>query len=130
MATIYPLRAVRALALESQRLTAPNGSEPPPNPGSVLETVNVLGALQIDTLHVVARSHYLVVWSRHGAYDPRIVDRLAYHPAERQLFEGWQHALPFSTTVRRQRCGTSSTSMTSGLELDLPARRKPISSIS
>jgi uncharacterized protein YcaQ len=96
MTSIYPLGAVRALALETQRLTGPNqpaatnGS--PPSPDSILETVDALGAVQIDTLHVVARSHYLVVWSRHGAYDERIFDGLAYHPRERKLFEGWQHA--------------------------------------
>lgn len=95
MATIYPLRAVRALALETQRLAAPLGSTLPPNADSIDETIIALGAVQIDTLHVVARSHYLAIWSRLGAYDPKIFDRLAYHPQERRLFEGWQHAACF-----------------------------------
>src|SRR5262245_49973830 len=43
---------------------------------------------------------------------------------------GWQHAHPISAMVRRQRWGTSSTSTTSGSESGLPARKKPISSIS
>jgi uncharacterized protein YcaQ len=95
MTTVYPLEAVRALALETQRLTASNGDSPPPSGESIGETINTLGAVQIDTLHVVARSHYLVIWSRHGAYDQKIFDHLAYHPRERQLFEGWQHAACF-----------------------------------
>jgi uncharacterized protein len=95
MGTVYPLRAVHALALESQRLTTPAENTPPPNADSIYETIDALGAVQIDTLHVVARSHYLVIWSRHGAYDPKIFDRLAYHPKERRLFEGWLHAASF-----------------------------------
>jgi len=98
MTPVYPLAAVRALALETQRLTAPN---PMPQAGqavgtpsrdSIYDTINLLGAVQIDTLHVVARSHYLVIWSRHGTYNQGFFDHLAYHPEERQLFEGWQHA--------------------------------------
>jgi hypothetical protein len=96
MTTVYPLEAVRALALETQRLTGPNpqiGSNgSPASLDSLYETVAAIGAVQIDTLHVVARSHYLVLWSRHGAYDQKIFDGLAYHPQERKLFEGWQHA--------------------------------------
>jgi uncharacterized protein YcaQ len=95
MPTVYPLRAVRALALEIQRLTAPARSAQTPSADSIFETVDAMGSLQIDTLQVVARSHYLVIWSRHGAYDTGILDRLAYHPKERKLFEGWQHAACF-----------------------------------
>ena len=47
--------------------------------------------LQIDTLQVVRRSQYLVVWSRLGSYDPADLDALM-SPVERRLFEGWQHA--------------------------------------
>lgn len=96
MTTVYPLEAIRALALDTQRLTAPSTptgtSAGPPSADSIYETVDALGAVQIDTLHVVARSHYLVLWSRLGAYDQAIFDHLAYHPQERRFFEGWQHA--------------------------------------
>jgi uncharacterized protein YcaQ len=93
--TVYPLSAARALALETQCLTLPNGIEPTPTLDSVFETINTLGAVQIDTLQMVARSHYIAIWSRHGSYDPKLFDRLAYDATERKVFEGWQHAACF-----------------------------------
>ncbi len=90
--TVYPLSAVRALALHATQLDTANGSEPPASPDSVFETVDRLGGVQIDTLQMVARAHYVTLWSRHGNYDPAIFDRLAYNAEERKLFEGWYHA--------------------------------------
>ena len=46
--------------------------------------------MQIDTLNLVRRSHYLVLWSRLGSYDTVDFDRLIYSPEQRLLFEGWQ----------------------------------------
>ena len=37
---------------------------------AVLDIIRRMGALQIDTIHVVARSPYLVLWSRLGGYEP------------------------------------------------------------
>lgn len=51
-----------------------------------------MGVLQIDTIHVVARSPYLVLYSRLGAYPPRWLDELL---AEGHLFEYWAHAACF-----------------------------------
>ena len=48
--------------------------------------------LQVDSIHVVARSPYLVLWSRLGEYSPRWLDELL---AERRLFESWSHAACF-----------------------------------
>jgi hypothetical protein len=94
--TTYPLCALRALALHSQELDQPNGSEPPPSLDSVFETVERLGGVQIDTLQMVARAHYVTLWSRRGAYDPSTLDALTCPPTEaRRLFEGWYHAACF-----------------------------------
>ncbi len=93
--TIYPLAALRALALHTQLLDRSAEATPTPSLDSVYDVVDHLGAVQIDTLHMVARSHYLVLWSRLGAYDPQLFDRLAYDPAERRTFEGWEHAACF-----------------------------------
>jgi hypothetical protein len=87
-----PLSAARALALHAQGLTAPDGAEPPPTLDALYETVARLVCVQIDTLHVVRRSQYLVLWSRLGAYDPADFDRLIYDPSQRRLFEYWYHA--------------------------------------
>jgi uncharacterized protein YcaQ len=51
-----------------------------------------MGALQIDTIHVVARSPCLVLWSRLGDYDPRWLEELL---AEGELFEYWSHEACF-----------------------------------
>ncbi len=95
----YPLQAVRTLALHSQGLATPNGAELPPTRESIYRTVEQVGCLQIDTLQMVARAHYLTLWSRLGAYDRRDFDTLVYTPGQRRIFEGWQHAacfIPFS----------------------------------
>lgn len=90
--TTYPLAALRTLALHTQGLTTPNSAEPPPTPEALRGLLRRLGAVQIDTLHVVQRSHYLVPWSRLGRYDPADFDGLVYNPAQRCLFEGWLRA--------------------------------------
>jgi|AMZC01.1.fsa_nt_AMZC01000644.1_12 uncharacterized protein YcaQ len=87
-----PLTAARALALHAQGLDIPNGAEPPPTPDTIYQMVDRLLCVQIDTLHVVRRSQYLVLWSRLGDYDPADLDRLLYDPAQRRLFEYWFHA--------------------------------------
>ena len=47
-----------------------------------------MALLQIDTIHVVARSQYLVLHSRLGDYDRDWLDQLV---ASRALFEVWAH---------------------------------------
>lgn len=49
--------------------------------------------LQIDTIHVVARSPYLVLYSRLGAYPPRWLDEAL---ASGQIFECWAHEACFA----------------------------------
>jgi uncharacterized protein YcaQ len=61
------------------------------------ETIERLGVVQIDTINVVERAQYLVLWSRLGAYDPAALDALL-HP-RRATLEYWAHAasiLPMS----------------------------------
>ena len=84
------LPAVRALALAAQGLLAPPTG--PARKADVLATIRRLEQLQIDSIHVVARSPYLVLWSRLGSYHPRWLDELL---AEGALFEYWAHAACF-----------------------------------
>jgi len=58
----------------------------------VLEVIRGMGALQIDTIHVVARSPYLVLWSRLQDYDVQWLEQLL---AEGRLFEYWAHEACF-----------------------------------
>jgi uncharacterized protein YcaQ len=84
------LSAARALMLAAMGLSQPPSS--PASKDTVLETIRRMGVLQIDTIHVVARSPYLVLWSRLGTYEPRWLDELL---AERQIFEYWAHVACF-----------------------------------
>ena len=92
MPVIYPLSAMRALALHTQGLISAEINQPPSTLDRIYAQVENLGCVQIDTLQVVQRSHYLVLWSRLGLYSPQDFDRLIYDPQQRRLFEGWQHA--------------------------------------
>src|SRR5512138_1494151 len=82
--------SIRLLQLAVQGLL-----QPPPRPAAkedVLAAIRRMGALQIDTIHVVARSPYLVLFSRLGNYDPRWLEELL---VEGKLFEYWSHAACF-----------------------------------
>src|SRR5690349_2618176 len=87
-----PLAAARALAIHTQGLDTPNGEEPAPTLDVINAMVHRVGCVQVDTLHVVARAHYLTLWSRLGTYDMADFDRLIYDPDHRTLFEYWAHA--------------------------------------
>ena len=84
----FPLSAVAALFLERQHLRHPRRH--PFSPARVARLAADTGGLQLDSINVVDRAHYLTVWSRFGAYDRRALDRLVYE--RRTLFEYWAHA--------------------------------------
>lgn len=63
-----------------------------PDADEVLEAIRRMHALQIDTISVVARSPYLVLWSRIGDYNPKLLDGLL---TDRKVFEYWSHAACF-----------------------------------
>jgi len=82
--------AVRGLMIAAQGL-----QQSPPAPATkadVRQIVRQMHVLQIDTIHVVARSPYLVLWSRLGDYNPRWLEDLL---TEGVLFEYWSHAACF-----------------------------------
>jgi uncharacterized protein YcaQ len=58
----------------------------------VLAAIRRMGALQIDTISVVNRSPYLVLWTRVGDFEPRWLDALL---AEGKIFEYWAHEACF-----------------------------------
>jgi uncharacterized protein YcaQ len=81
-------RGVAALFLARQHLARPRTRRL--TASSLLAFVEDVGGLQIDSINVVERAHYLTLWSRFGPYDRGAVDRLAYR--RRLLFEYWAHA--------------------------------------
>jgi hypothetical protein len=56
--------------------------------GDLMQSIERMGMLQIDTLSVVNRSHYFVLWSRHGAYPTEWLDTLLTNG---DVFECWTH---------------------------------------
>ncbi len=85
-----PLQAVRLLLLTVQGLLHPPAR--PAQKQDILDTIRRIGALQIDTIHIVARAPYFILFSRLGEYDPAWLDEFL---AEGRLFEYWSHAACF-----------------------------------
>src|SRR5262245_14011879 len=52
--------------------------------------VEDVGGVQLDSINVLDRAHYLTFWSRFGPYDRTRLDRLVYE--RRLFFEYWAHA--------------------------------------
>src|SRR4051812_31207794 len=59
----------------------------------VRATAARLGAIQIDSVNVLARAHYLPTFSRYGPYPTAALDDLVH--GRRELFEYWGHAACF-----------------------------------
>jgi uncharacterized protein YcaQ len=89
-------RAVaRRIALAAQGFDRPRPAQPPDVRG-LLALIRRLGLLQLDSVNVFCRSHYMPVFSRLGAYDRALLDRIAAHGGhrngrERRLLEYWAH---------------------------------------
>ena len=81
------LDSTRRLMLEKQLVTASMQA----SKDNVYHIIDHLGCLQIDTINVVERAHYLTLWSRLGTYNKGHLEQLAY--ADRKLFEHWAHAV-------------------------------------
>src|SRR5262245_34077193 len=82
------LSAVTALFLERQHLARPHAATL--TPARLTRFVEDVGGVQLDSINVLERAHYLTVWSRFGPYDRARLDRLVYR--RRLLFEYWAHA--------------------------------------
>jgi uncharacterized protein YcaQ len=84
------IASARALNLAAQGLLTPPRRRAKKD--DVLATIRRMALLQIDTIHVVARSPYFVLWSRLGDYEQRWLEELL---AERRIFEYWAHEACF-----------------------------------
>ena len=82
----------RRIAIAAQAFGARGTGEP--NARTIAALIRRLGAVQIDSVNVLVRSHYLPLFSRLGAYDRALLERLAYRKP-RRLFEYWAHEASF-----------------------------------
>jgi uncharacterized protein YcaQ len=80
--------AVRGLMIACMGLD--DTLRPPATKDDVLAAVRQLHRVQIDSISVVARAHYFVLWSRVGEYPQKWLDDLLEEGA---LFEYWAHGM-------------------------------------
>jgi len=88
----------RRIALAAQGFTD-RLRERPPDGWALRRVFSRVGLVQIDSVNVLARAHYLPLFARIGPYDTAMLDRAAWQ-APRRLFEYWGHEaslLPVAT---------------------------------
>jgi uncharacterized protein YcaQ len=78
---------VRRLTLRAQGFLGADGRR-----GGVPGLLRRLGAVQLDTISVLARSHELVAYSRLGPVPREKIERAYWHPRTPTAFEYWAHA--------------------------------------
>jgi uncharacterized protein YcaQ len=78
---------VRRVTLFAQGFLGKDGRR-----GGVAGVLRRVGAVQLDTISVLARSHELVAYARLGPIGREKVEQAYWHPAAPAAFEYWAHA--------------------------------------
>jgi uncharacterized protein YcaQ len=84
-------KAARGIILKAQMLNGQAGL--PPGKAGVQRIFDRLGYVQIDTIHIIERSHHHVLWTRLPGYAQSMLHDL--QAADRTVFEYWAHAMAY-----------------------------------
>ena len=101
---VFPLDVIKKTILESQRLSGLEKHHTESPTETILQVMERIRALQIDTLQMVRRSHYVALWSRIDNYSTEILDELCYGK-NKKFIEYWYHAaciIPISEFTYRK----------------------------
>jgi hypothetical protein len=79
----------RRIALAAQGFATPRPVGPVAK-RQLVKLIDRLGVVQIDSVNVVSRTHYLPAFSRLGAYPRELLEEVAW-AKKRPLFEYWAH---------------------------------------
>jgi uncharacterized protein YcaQ len=90
MKSSLSIAEARRVALAAQGFNFPNRVGKA-NWTKINKTINQINLLQIDSVNVLVRSHYLPVFSRLGAYDHATLDARTFSNKKRAMFECWSH---------------------------------------
>jgi uncharacterized protein YcaQ len=85
-------RQARRIALAAQGFKDPRHTSPTMRTFS--RTLTRTGVLQVDSVNVLQRAHYMPVFSRIGPYDTQLLHR-ASEKAPRRMVEYWAHVQAF-----------------------------------
>ena len=80
----------RRIALHAQGFCNQNRDNKK-NWSAIASTIKDLHLLQIDSVNVLVRSHYLPLFSRLGNYDRSVLDKRTLESTNRHVFECWAH---------------------------------------
>lgn len=125
-------REARRIALSAAGLARPRPVRA--GPAALAQMFDRLGQVQIDSVNVLARAHYMPGFARLGGYDTALLDRAAYG-RKRSLFEYWGHEaalirLDLQPSLRwRMARARAGTGMWSGLNRFAAERRDFIDAV-
>ncbi len=86
----FSLAEARRAALAAQGFTHQDRSRPA-NWARIERTIRQIHLLQIDSVNVLVRSHYLPIFSRLGHYPHATLDARTFTNKRRAMFECWAH---------------------------------------
>jgi uncharacterized protein len=87
MTFVIPNTRARRLFLDRHALAeAPTG---PSTGGALLDLIERIGFVQVDSINTVARAHDMILWSRRQSFRPPALKRLL--EKDRSLWEHWTH---------------------------------------